>query len=103
MTTVPPTLLIAGIFLILLGLTYPLWTLWQLNHRLAGKEAPASRDLALTLALTALIPLTTVLAGFWLIVPQARGSTFYTATLFGSGIALVITLLLAWRGSSGKR
>ena len=97
MTTVSPVLLIAGIFLILLGLTYPLWTLWQLNRRLAGKEAPASRELALTLALTALVPLTAVLAGFWLIVPQARGSVFYTATLFGSGIALVVALLLAWR------
>ncbi|MER2598888.1 MAG: hypothetical protein ABTQ73_05165 [Caldilineales bacterium] len=97
MTSVSPVLLIAGIFLILLGLSYPLWTLWQLNRRLAGKEAPPSRELAFTLALTALIPLTTVLAGFWLIVAQARSSTAYTATLFGSGIALVATLLLAWR------
>ena len=103
MITASPALLVAGIFLILLGLTYPLWTLWQLNRRLAGKEAPASRELAITLALTALIPLTTVLAGFWLIVPQARGSTLYTATLFGSGIALVVTLLLAARAASRKR
>jgi len=38
-----------------------------------------------------------VLAGFWLVVPAARNSVAFTTVLFGSGIALVVTLLLAAR------
>jgi hypothetical protein len=38
-----------------------------------------------------------VLAGFWLVVPAARSSTAFTAALFGSGIALVITLIAGAR------
>jgi hypothetical protein len=92
-----PVLLVAAIFLILVGLTYPFFVLWRLNRQLSGSEAPANRQLAVTLALTALVPITAVLAGFWLVVPAARASTLFTAILFGSGIALVLTLLLASR------
>ena len=97
MSATSPVLLIAAIFLILVGLTYPFFVLWRLNRRLSGSEAPANRQLAVTLALTALVPITAVLAGFWLIVPAARASTLFTAFLFGSGIALVVTLLIASR------
>lgn len=92
-----PVLLVAAIFLILVGLTYPFFVLWRLNRQLSGSEAPANRQLAVTLALTALVPITAVLAGFWLVVPAARASTLFTTVLFGSGIALVATLLLAAR------
>jgi hypothetical protein len=97
MSVTHPILLVAAIFLILVGLTYPFFVLWRLNRQLSGSEAPANRQLAVTLALTALVPLTAVLAGFWLVVPAARNSTAFTAILFGSGIALVITLLAASR------
>jgi hypothetical protein len=97
MSTTNPILLVAAIFLILVGLTYPFFVLWRLNRQLSGSEAPANRQLALTLALTALVPITAVLAGFWLIVPAARNSLAFTAILFGSGIALVVTLLVASR------
>lgn len=97
MSATSPVLLIAAIFLILVGLTYPFFVLWRLNRQLSGSEAPANRQLAVTLALTALVPITAVLAGFWLIVPAARASALFTAILFGSGIALVVTLLLASR------
>ena len=97
MSTTNPILLVAAIFLILVGLTYPFFVLWRLNRQLSGSEAPANRQLAVTLALTALVPITAVLAGFWLIVPAARNSVAFTAVLFGSGIALVITLLAAYR------
>ncbi len=92
-----PVLLVAAIFLILVGLTYPFFVLWRLNRQLSGSEAPASRQLAVTLALTALIPITAVLAGFWLVVPAARNSPAFSAALFGSGVALVITLLVGAR------
>lgn len=92
-----PLFLIVGIFFILVGLTYPFLVLWRLNRQLSGKEAPATRQLALTIALTALVPITAVLAGFWLIVPTARGSLFYASVLAGSALALVVTLLIGWR------
>jgi len=94
MSVTQPVLLVAAIFLILVGLTYPFFVLWRLNRQVSGKEAPANRQIAVSLALTALVPLTAVLAGFWLIVPAARASTAFTAALFGSGIALVVTLLV---------
>lgn len=97
MSATSPVLLVAAIFLILVGLTYPFFVLWRLNRQLSGSEAPASRQLAVTIALTALVPITAVLAGFWLIVPAARASILFTAFLFGAGIALVATLLLASR------
>jgi hypothetical protein len=97
MSVTHPILLIAAIFLILVGLTYPFFVLWRLNRQLSGSEAPANRQLAVTIALTALVPITAVLAGFWLVVPAARASTLFTAILFGAGIALVATLLLASR------
>lgn len=97
MSTANPILLVAAIFLILIGLTYPFFVLWRLNRQLSGSEVPASRQLAVTLALTALVPITAVLAGFWLVVPAARASVTFGALLFGSGIALVIALLIGFR------
>jgi hypothetical protein len=97
MSVTQPVLLVAAIFLILVGLTYPFFVLWRLNRQLSGSEAPANRQLAITLALTALVPITAVLAGFWLVVPAARNSTAFSAALFGSGIALVITLIAGAR------
>jgi archaellum biogenesis protein FlaJ (TadC family) len=97
MNVIQPVLLVAAIFLILVGLTYPFFVLWRLNRQLSGGEAPANRQLAITLALTALVPITAVLAGFWLVVPAARSSTAFTAALYGSGIALVITLIAGAR------
>jgi uncharacterized membrane protein len=78
MSTTNPILLAAAIFLILVGLTYPFFVLWRLNRQLSGSEAPANRQLAVTLALTALVPITAVLAGFWLVVPAARASLLFT-------------------------
>ena len=93
----PTTLaLIAGLSLILIGLVYPFVVLWRLNRQLGGEEVTANRQLAVTLALAALVPLTAVLAGFWILVPAARSSLTFTAILFGSGIALVVTLLAGW-------
>jgi len=97
MSATSPVLLVGAVFLILVGLTYPFFVLWRLNRQLSGSEAPANRQLAVTLALTALVPITAVLAGFWLVVPAARTSTLFTALLFGSGIALVVTLLIGSR------
>ena len=97
MSTGSPLMVALGLALILIGLIYPFVVLWRLNRQLSGSEAVVNRQLAITLALAALVPLTTVLAGFWLIVPAARNSVAFTAVLFGSGIALVITLLLAAR------
>lgn len=97
MSATSPVLLVAAIFLILVGLTYPFFVLWRLNRQLSGSEAPANRQLAVTLALTALVPITAVLAGFWLVVPAARSSTLFAAALFGAGAALVITLLVGYR------
>jgi hypothetical protein len=96
MMTSSPATLILGLGLIVIGLVYPFVVLWRLNRQLGGAEAPANRQLAVTLALTALVPLTAVLAGFWLLVPAARSSLLFTGALFGSGIGLVAVLLLGW-------
>jgi hypothetical protein len=96
MSNPTPLALIAGLTLILIGLVYPFIVLWRLNRQLGGEEVTANRQLAVTLALAALVPLTAVLAGFWILVPAARSSLTFTAILFGSGIALVATLLAGW-------
>ena len=96
MSTASPWMVALGLALILFGLIYPFIVLWRLNRQLSGSEAVINRQLAITLALAALVPLTTVLAGFWLIVPSARESLVFTAALFGSGLALVATLLAGW-------
>ena len=96
MSTPTPLALFAGLSLILIGLVYPFVVLWRLNRQLGGEEVTANRQLAVTLALAALVPLTAVLAGFWILVPAARSSLAFTAILFGSGFALVVTLLAGW-------
>ncbi len=96
MSNPTPLALITGLSLILIGLVYPFVVLWRLNRQLSGEEVTANRQLAVTLALAALVPLTAVLAGFWILVPAARSSLTFTAILFGSGIALVVTLLAGW-------
>lgn len=96
MSTSSPATLFLGLGLILVGLIYPFVVLWRLNRQLGGAEAPANRQLAITLALAALVPLTAVLAGFWLLVPAARASLVFAGALFGSGIGLVVVLLAGW-------
>lgn len=92
-----PLTTVFGLALILLGLTYPFVILWRLNRQLSGKEAPANRQLAITIAMTALVPLTAVLAGFWLLAPAARQSLLCTGVLFGSAMALVVVALIGYR------
>lgn len=91
-----PLALILGLSLIVLGLVYPFFVLWRLNRQLSGKDVPANRQLAVTLALVALVPLTAVLAGFWMLVQPARNSLVFSGALFGSGIFLVAALLVGW-------
>jgi hypothetical protein len=96
MSTASPFLVAVGLGLIVVGLVYPFVVLWRLNRQLSGSEAVLNRQLAVTLGLAALVPLTAVLAGFWLLVPAARASLVFTGALFGSGVALVATLLAGW-------
>lgn len=97
MTLDNPVTTIFGLALILLGLTYPFMVLWRLNRQLNGQEAPANRQLAVTIAMTALVPLTAVLAGFWLLAPPARQSLVCSGALFGAAIALVVVALIGYR------
>jgi len=92
-----PLLVILAILLILVGLTYPFFVLWRLNKQLSGQEAPVNHQLIVTIVLAALVPLTCVLAGFWLVAPQARGSLVYTGALLASVLMLLVAVVVGRR------
>lgn len=89
--------LIFGFALILFGLSYPLLTLWQLNRQMSRGGLPPRPQLVITLVLSALWPLTAVLAGFWLLNEQAQQSLVYNGALAACIIMLLITLIANWR------
>ncbi len=85
-----------GLALIIFGLSYPLLTLWQLNRQMNRSGLPDPPQLLHALTLSAVWPLTAVLAGFWLINERARGSLAYNGALLAAIILLVITLVAGW-------
>jgi hypothetical protein len=85
-----------GFALIIFGLSYPLLTLWQLNRQMNSGGLPARPQLIFVLTLSAVWPLTAVLAGFWLINAHARGSLAYNGALGASIVLLLITLIAGW-------
>lgn len=91
-----------GFALILFGLSYPLLVLWQLNRQMTREGLPPRRQLTVVLVLSALWPLTTVLAGFWLLNERAKQSLVYLGALVASAIMLLITLLISWRINRGS-
>lgn len=87
-----------GFALILFGLSYPLLTLLQINRQVSrDKDLPPRRQLVLVLALSALWPLASVLAGFWLLNERARQSPVYLGALLSSLFLLVVVLVLSRR------
>lgn len=86
-----------GFALIIFGLSFPLLTLWQLNRQMNSSGLPARPQLIFVLTLSAVWPLTAVLAGFWLINERARGSLVYNGALGAAIILLLITLIAGWR------
>lgn len=89
-------LFVIGLALVIFGLVYPFIVLWRLNRQLSGQEAIVSRQLVLTLVLAGLVPLMTVLAGFWLMTPRARSSLVFLGALLAAGFLLIATLLAGW-------
>jgi K+-transporting ATPase c subunit len=89
--------LIFGFALILFGLSYPLLVLWQLNRQMSRGDLPPRPQLVITLVLSALWPLTAVLAGFWLLSEQAQSSLVYNGALAACIVMLLITLIANWR------
>jgi hypothetical protein len=85
-----------GFALIIFGLSYPLLTLWQLNRQMNRSGLPDRPQLIFVLTLSAVWPLTAVLAGFWLINERARESPFYNGALGASIVLLLITLIAGW-------
>ncbi|MCS6845217.1 MAG: hypothetical protein NZ528_12995 [Caldilineales bacterium] len=86
-----------GFALILFGLSYPLLTLFHINRQMNREGLPPRRQLVLVLALSALWPLASVLAGFWLLNERARQSPVYLGALLSSIFLLVVVLLLSRR------
>ncbi len=89
--------LVFGFALILFGLSYPLLTLWQLNRQMNREGLPPRPQLVVTLVLSALWPLTAVLAGFWLLNEQARQSLVYNGALAACIVMLIVTLIFSLR------
>lgn len=89
--------LIFGFALILFGLSYPLLTLWQLNRQMSREGLPPRQQLVVALVLSALWPLTAVLAGFWLLNEQARQSLVYNGALAACIVMLVVALIVSLR------
>ena len=91
-----PLALIAGILLLGFGLIYPMASLLQLSRQL--NKGPLQRNrIVITLVLNAVLPLTSILAGFWLLSPRVQESLVFAGALGASALLLVITLVARWR------
>jgi len=96
MSTAEPLVLIPGILLIGLGLIYPLIALIRLSQQM-NREQLSRRELLFAVALSALIPLTAVLAGFWIVSSRAQASAAFSAALIASALLLLAALIARWR------
>ena len=101
MNAIAPPVLVAGLLLIGVGLVYPMVALVRMNQQL-GKGAPSRQVIAVTLAFHALLPLTAVLAGFYVLSTRAQHSPFFAGALLGSAVLLVITAVARWWLGRGK-
>lgn len=90
-----PIILAVGLLLIGFGLLWPLLALVRINRQLS--ENKLSRGPVITMvALNGLLPLTAVLAGFYLLAPRARESLFFLGVLVASALLLVVALVAQW-------
>jgi hypothetical protein len=90
-----PVFLAAGLLLIGLGLVWPMLALIRINRRLS-ENGLSGGPLIVMLALNGLLPLTAVLAGFYLLAPRARESLFFLGVLLTSALLLLVALVLQW-------
>lgn len=96
MTAWGPIMLVAGLLLIGFGLVYPVVALFRTNRHLADGNL-AGRYLVATVALYGLLPLSAVLAGFFLLSARARTSPVFLGALIGSAVLLLIVLIIRQR------
>ena len=87
--------LATGLLLIGLGLVWPLLALVRINRQLS-ENTPSRGSVIAMLALNGLLPLTAVLAGFYLLSPRARESLFFLGVLVASALLLVVALVAHW-------
>lgn len=93
--------LAAGLLLIGFGLAWPMLTLIRVNRRLS-KNGLSGGPLMVMLVLNGLLPLTAVLAGFYLLSPRARESLLFLGLLLASTLLLVASLLVQWTMSRSR-
>lgn len=94
----PPTgvATVVGLLLIGFGLIYPMIALVRMSQQM-GKDQVSQGQLVATLVVTGLLPLTTVLAGFWLLSSRARGSPVFLGALIASAVLLLLALIVRQR------
>jgi hypothetical protein len=88
-----PATLVVGLLLIGFGLVFPMVTLLRMN-RLLSQEHMVGRYLVATLVIYALLPLSAVLTGFYVLSARAQDSPLFLGALMGTLVLLVISVLV---------
>ena len=88
-----PVTLVVGLLLIGFGLVFPMVTLLRMN-RLLSQEHMVGRYLVATLVIYALLPLSAVLTGFYVLSSRAQDSPLFLGALMGTLVLLVISVIV---------
>lgn len=95
---------IAGILILLIGVTLPMAMLIHLNRLMSRKPPPAPRQVGLLLALNGVLPVSLITLGMGLLsarlweLPALRA-----AMIASSAAAIILLLLLAWMGQATRK
>ncbi len=87
--------IIAGILLLLLGVSFPLATLFWLNGRMRRKPALNPRQVGLTLAFNGVLPVGLITLALGLLSPRVWASVV-VRTISIATLAASVVLLIAW-------
>jgi len=95
---------LAGILVLLIGISFPMGMLVWLNGRMRRKPALQPRQVGMLLALNGILPLGLILSGLWLLSPPFGASPAVRVAIIASGLAVFALLAgLWWTGRSSCR
>jgi len=88
--------LVAGILLMVLGVSFPLGMLFWLNQRMKRPPALAPRQVGLLLAFNGVLPVGVIALGLGLISASAWGALAFRLVFLLSAVATGILLFALW-------
>jgi hypothetical protein len=87
---------IAGILLLITGITFPLAMLFWLNGRLHRPPPLQPRQVGLLLAFNGVSPLGLIVLGLGLLSPKFGGTLTFWAVMLSTGLVAVALLIGLW-------